>query len=278
MDTYNRAAEAAARSVMKQFSTSFGLATRLFGASIRQDIYNIYGLVRIADEIVDSYKGDDSAKLLDALERETKSAVATGYSTNVIVHAYCLTARRYQIKPDLMEAFFVSMRADLKPETYKSSDYEKYIYGSAEVVGLMCLAVFCQGDAALYEHLRPGARALGAAFQKVNFLRDMAADYKELGRYYFPIGSYDNFDEATKKTIIKDISADFITARTAIEQLPASARPAVLAAYRYYLELLNKLTITPATEIKSSRVRVSNGRKAVIFAGTGLRHKFRRAA
>ncbi len=274
-DTYNAAAQATARLVMQRFSTSFGLASRLFDSSIRQDIYNVYGLVRVADEIVDSYLGSDARAQLDALETEVYAAVSSGFSTNLIVHAYCLSARKYTIDNALVKAFFASMRMDLTPETYKTTEYETYIYGSAEVIGLMCLAVFCQGDAAQYAELSPGASALGAAFQKVNFLRDMAADHELLGRYYFPVGTYEGFDETTKLAIITDIKADFVIARNAIGQLPATAQPAVRAAYRYFLELLNKLGDTPAAEIKTTRIRVSNKRKLQILLGVQLRSKLK---
>ena len=277
MDTYDAAAQATARIVMQRFSTSFGLASRLFDTSIRQDIYNVYGLVRVADEIVDSYQGSDARAQLDDLEAEVYASVRSGFSTNLIVHAYCLSARKFNIDNKLVKAFFKSMRMDLTPETYKTSEYESYIYGSAEVVGLMCLAVFCQGDANRYVELRQGASALGAAFQKVNFLRDMAADHEILGRYYFPIGSYERFDEATKLVIIDDINADFAVAKQAIAQLPSSAQPAVRAAYRYYLELLNKLTVTSAAEIKTTRIRVTDTRNLAILVGTGLKHKLRAA-
>ena len=277
MDTYDAAAQATARIVMQRFSTSFGLASRLFNSSIRQDIYNVYGLVRVADEIVDSYQGLDARAQLDDLEAEVYAAVSSGFSTNLIVHAYCLSARKFSINDALVKSFFASMRMDLTPETYKTSEYETYIYGSAEVVGLMCLAVFCQGDANRYAELRQGASALGAAFQKVNFLRDMAADHEILGRYYFPIGSYERFDEVAKLAIISDINADFAVAKPAIAQLPASAQPAVRAAYRYYLELLNKLSLTPAAEIKTTRIRVTDTRKLAILVGTGLKHKLRTA-
>ena len=275
MDTYDEAAQATARLVMNRFSTSFGLASRLFDASIRQDIYNVYGLVRIADEIVDTYKGVDARQQLDELEAQVNVAVTQGFSTNLIVHAYSLTARKYAFDVALVKAFFESMRMDLTPKTYKTSQYEAYIYGSAEVVGLMCLAVFCGGDSERYVELSPGASALGSAFQKVNFLRDIAADYELLGRYYFPVGSYEGFDEATKLAIIDDIQADFMTAQLEITRLPSSAQPAVRAAYRYYLELLNKLRATTAADIKATRIRVTNRRKLAILVGTRLQHKLR---
>lgn len=278
MDIYDRAAESAARDTMRHYSTSFGMASRLFDKHYRQDIYNIYGLVRIADEIVDGYQAANKGQLLNELEAQCYQALKDGFSANQILHAFQLTALKCGIGRELIEPFFASMRMDVKPEQYHPQDYESYIYGSAEVVGLMCLKVFCAGDQALYEHLLPGARALGAAFQKVNFLRDLAADYNKLGRYYFPLGSYPNFDEATKDAIITDINEDFKRARAAIPQLPRGARPAVYAAYRYYQALLNKLTITPAPYIKTHRIRIPNSRKLALLGGATVRSRLMRSA
>jgi phytoene synthase len=267
MEIYDKAADVSSRAVIRTFSTSFGLASKLFTGSIRQDIYNIYGLVRLADEIVDTYRGVEAGIYLDALELDTYHSLETGFSSNLIVHAFAKTARHYGINKTLIAPFFISMRLDL-PNCYKVKDYVRYIYGSAEVVGLMCLAVFCQGDEALYKNLEPGARSLGAAFQKVNFLRDLQADYTELGRYYFQQASFDTFDEKTKAMIIADIAMDFEKARPAIDRLPANARPAVLAAYRYYSLLLNKLQQTSASEIKKHRIRVATSKKLWVLAVT----------
>jgi phytoene synthase len=222
MDNYNSAAAASSRAVITNFSTSFGLASKLFTQDIRQDIYNIYGLVRLADEVVDSYRGPDAAACLSDLEHETYHSLSRNFSSNLVVHAFSQTASRFNITEELIRPFFKSMKIDLDPNSYSPKLYEDYIYGSAEVVGLMCLKVFTQGDDGAYERLVPGARALGVAFQKVNFLRDLAADYRELGRYYFPLGSFDGFDEKTKAAIISDIKKDFSTAKPAIEQLPQS--------------------------------------------------------
>lgn len=272
MDMYDRAAQGTARLITNTYSTSFGLATRLFHPKLRPDIYNIYGLVRLADEIVDTYEGSDRKQLLKDLEAETHVAIKRGYSTNLVVQAYALAARRWGIEPALYEAFFASMRMDLEPAAYDAQQhYETYIHGSAEVVGLMCLRVFCQGDEALYHRLSSGAARLGAAFQKVNFLRDIRDDHDRLGRYYFPLGSYDMFDEATKTQIVQDIEADFAAARPALEQLPLTARPAVAAAYRYYEALLLKLWQTPASQLKQARVRIPNARKLWLLGSTWVR-------
>ena len=275
MDLYTRTSEAMSRVLTNNYSTSFSFATRLFSKDIRRHIYNVYGLVRLADEIVDTYTGRDADKLLDALQAETHAAIPRGYSTNPVVHAFAQSASQFGIAKSLIDPFFESMRLDLDPKAYNPKDYERYIYGSAQVVGLMCLKVFCGGDAAQYQKLEPGAKALGGAFQKVNFLRDIADDHKRLGRYYFPVGSFDGFDEATKLQIVADIDADFAAAHTAIKQLPRSARPAVMAAYQYYVRLHKKLRATPAVTIKTRRVRISNPHKLAVLAGTLVTERFR---
>lgn len=268
MEIYTRTSQQMSRILTNNYSTSFGLATRLFAKHIRVHIYNVYGLVRLADEIVDTYTGKDAGTLLQDLQQETHQAILRGYSTNPVVHAFAGTARNFGIGATLIDPFFESMRIDLQSKNYKTTDYDRYIYGSAQVVGLMCLKVFCEGDAAKYKKLEPGAKALGAAFQKVNFLRDIADDNERLGRYYFPVGSFKNFDEDTKKAIILDIDYDFKVAYEAILLLPRAARPAVMAAYKYYFRLLTKLRATPAQIIKKQRIRVSSPHKLAVLAGT----------
>ncbi len=265
MELYNDVGYELSERLTLRYSTSFGMSSRLFAATIRRDIYAIYGLVRVADEIVDTYRGDDKGMLLDDLENETYQALARGYSTNPIVQAFILTANRYGIAKDLIEPFFASMRMDVTPANYDASQYETYIYGSAEVVGLMCLKVFVNGNGALYDTQAPAARALGAAYQKVNFLRDFAVDVQELGRTYFPGVTYDTFDETTKATIIADIQRDFAVAERGIADLPMSARKAVRLSYRYYRALLTLLEITPVAEIKQRRIRIAGWRKLLLF-------------
>ncbi len=276
MDHYDLVADQVSRLVTNSYSTSFGTATKLFPKTIRQDIYNIYGLVRVADEIVDTYLGADAAEQLDGLEQETYRALSSGYSANLIVHAFARTAVRYDIGQEQLAPFFYSMRLDTTPQHYTPELYARYIDGSAEVVGLMCLKVFVNTDAE-YTHLEPGARALGAAFQKVNFLRDLAADQADLERYYFPGSSFATFDEAAKLIIIADIETDFAIAKQAIAQLPASARPAVSAAYSYYSRLLRKLKATPADELLQKRVRINNAVKVGLLAKTVVTARFARA-
>jgi phytoene synthase len=272
MDTYTTFAYAASRNLTLTYSTSFGISSRLFSKSIRRHIYAIYGLVRIADEIVDTYPGTDRRQQLDSFEAETYIAIRSGYSTNPIIHAFSLTVREYGIKKKLITAFFKSMRMDLDPKVYTETLYKTYIYGSAEVIGLMCLRIFCDKDETLYSSLESGAKALGAAYQKINFLRDLAADYKQLGRLYFPGLTFDSFNDKTKQTIIKDIRKDIALASDSLMRLPKSSRIAVSTSLAYYLKLLDKLAQLPANEIKKKRVRINNTHKLLLL-GSALLHE-----
>ncbi len=266
MDLYNQLSADIAALLTKRYSTSFSSASRLFPAHIQKHIYAIYGLVRIADEIVDTYTGPDKCQLLDDLEREVSRCLQRGYSPNPIVHAYGQTARQHHIGDDLTAPFFKSMRMDIGHQTYTKKLYDTYIYGSAEVVGLMCLKVFCAGDEHEYDRLATGARALGAAYQKVNFLRDIAADQQNLHRYYFPGSSFASFDDQTKAVIVQDIRQDFMAALPYINALPKDVRPAVMTSYRYYEKLLGKLEHTPAATIKTTRIRLPAHQKARLLA------------
>ncbi len=267
MELYKTVAYTLTKHLTELYSTSFSMSSRLFDASIRPHVYAIYGLVRIADEIVDSFMGDDDTKLcmLDALEKETYEAIKRGYSPNPIVHAFALTAADYGIDANLITPFFTSMRMDIGSR-YTSERYEEYIYGSAEVVGLMCLAVFCGDNNKQYSALELAARKLGAAYQKVNFLRDFASDYRELGRVYFPSVTFDSFTEAQKKSIEKDCRADFEAALPYIKKLPHNAKNAVYASYLYYSELLIKISQTPVEVLKTKRIRVSTPRKLWLYS------------
>lgn len=270
MDDYDSSATQASKIVTETFSSSFSSASKLFDSSIRQDVYNIYGLVRIADEIVDTYRGKRARQLLDDLQTETHQALKQKFSANIIVHAFMLTATKYGIGPELIDPFFESMRTDLTKTTFSKTEYERYVYGSAEVVGLMCLRVFCLGDDKLYSKLKPGACALGAAFQKVNFLRDIRDDFETRGRYYFPIGSYETFSEADKQRIIHDIDADFRRAQRALAKLPANSRKACTAAFSYYQALLRAIQSTPVETLKQQRVSLSKPRKLALLARVKL--------
>jgi phytoene synthase len=260
MDTYLATAQATSRLITLHYSTSFGTASRLFARRYRQHIYNVYGLVRIADEIVDTYVGNDTKQMLQELETETMRSMQRGHSVNPVVQAFTITAQEYGIDQSLISPFFQSMRLDID-NAYQTKDYQTYIYGSAEVVGLMCLRIFCENDNSRIRGLSPGARALGAAFQKVNFLRDLADDYHRLGRYYFPFGSFETFDETIKLKIIEDISSDFATAKVATTKLPSGSKLPVKIATAYYQVLLKKLQSASVETIKTRRIRITNMHK-----------------
>lgn len=271
MDLYTRVAYENSKNLTLKYSTSFGISSKLLANDIKQDIYAIYALVRIADEIVDTYKGSDSLALLNELEHEVHRAWQSTFSTNLVVHAFAVTARKYGITKKLIAPFFESMRMDISPKRYTGKLYAQYIHGSAEVVGLMCLRVFVNGNEKQYEKLRPGATALGSAYQKVNFLRDLAADYKELGRLYFPGITYEAFNDETKAEIISDVKKDFALAHPALKKLPPSAQQATMMSYIYYMELLKKLEATPAEQIKKERISVSKVRKMTLLAKNVLK-------
>jgi len=253
--------------VTKAYSTSFSSAVKMLGPSIRQDIYNIYGFVRFADEIVDSFHEYDKQNLLDKFEQDLNDAIKNKISLNPILNSFQNTVNKYNIPYHLIAAFMKSMRRDLHQEVYNSrEEYQEYIYGSADVVGLMCLKVFVNGDENKYNELKDGAMRLGSAFQKVNFLRDLKADFEDLNRSYFPNTNVTQLDEFSKKEIIEDIEADFNAAYEAIKELPIEARFGVYTAYRYYKRLLKKLKATPSTEIKNTRIRVPDYQKVELLA------------
>ncbi len=272
IELYSLAAEAAASQVIAAYSTSFGWATKLLGREFSQPVENIYALVRVADEIVDGAAAGagiaEPGKLLDELEAETYRAMGSGFSANIVVHAFARTAREAGIGRDLVEPFFFSMRQDLTVVEHDQASFDRYVYGSAEVVGLMCLKVFMLGRSyteAESKTLVAGARALGAAFQKVNFLRDLAADFKALGRSYFPNVNAANFDEATKARLVADINDDLAAARASLKLLPAKPRQAVAAALGLFAALNHRIDRTPATTLIVARIRVPNPLKLVIL-------------
>jgi phytoene/squalene synthetase len=271
VELYTSVSQEMSRRLTRRYSSSFSAASQLFPAAVQTEIYNIYGLVRIADEIVDTYEGDNRQAILDQLESETYDAIVRGYSANPIVHSFAGTARRFGIDKALITPFFESMRMDITPRTYTKKVYETYVYGSAEVVGLMCLKVFTNGDVATYNSLSDGARRLGAAYQKVNFLRDIADDYRRLSRLYFPGETFDAFDESSKQRIIKDIENDFAVALPYITSLPDQARLAVATSYQYYRALLSQLSATPAETIKQTRVSVPRLQKLTIIGAATLK-------
>lgn len=264
MEQYTRVSYQLAQTVTLDYSTSFGQSSKLFSPEIRTHIYAIYGLVRVADEVVDTYNGKDTARLIKELESHTLHALKIGFSPNPLVHAFVTTAKRYGIGRDLVRPFFKSMHMDLKQKRYTPHAYATYIYGSAEVIGLMCLKIFCD-DVAQYKHLEPKARALGSAYQKVNFLRDIRADYEERGRVYFPDVTFESFTDRRKNALIKDIKKDFQKAKPAIAELPPQARKAVALSYAYYNELLVKLEKASAEDIKTARIRISTAKKMQLY-------------
>lgn len=263
--------------VTKRYSTSFSLATRMLSKDIRPHIYNIYGFVRFADEIVDSFHDYSKEKLFNRFAEDLEGALEDKISLNPILNAFQHTYHTFEIPKELVDAFMKSMRLDLhKTEYLTSEEYKAYIYGSADVVGLMCLKVFLGGDQIAYDTLKTPAMALGSAFQKVNFLRDLKADYESLGRTYFPDANLEALDEVSKDAIIQEIDADFEAGFNGIKQLPRNARFGVYTAYRYYKRLLDRLKKTPPMEIKNKRIRVPNYEKAQLLAQSYIDIKLQR--
>lgn len=243
------------------------MATKLLGNSIRPHIYNIYGFVRFADEIVDTFHSFPKKVLLDRFENDLYQALEEKISLNPILNSFQHTVHENNIDVDLIAAFLKSMRQDLSKQVYATrEEYQEYIYGSADVVGLMCLKVFVKGNEQQYENLKPAAMALGSAFQKVNFLRDLNADFENLDRTYFPNVDLNSFQELEKMSIIKDIETDFENALKGIFKLPEEARFGVYTAYKYYYKLLVKLKRTPSKLIKNTRIRVPNYQKMGVLA------------
>lgn len=255
------------RNVTKSYSTSFSSAVKMLAPSIRQDIYNIYGFVRFADEIVDSFHDYNKLELFKSFENDLEMALQNKISLNPILNAFQHTVTKYKIPNNLIDAFMKSMKLDLTKLEYKTDlEYKEYIYGSADVVGLMCLKVFVNGDDAKYETLKNSAMRLGSAFQKVNFLRDLKADFEDLNRTYFPNTDLSKLDENSKLKIIEEIESDFMAGYEGIVNLPIDAKFGVYTAYVYYKKLLSKLKNTPSSEIKNTRIRVSNYQKYGLFA------------
>jgi phytoene/squalene synthetase len=263
------------KAVTETYSTSFSAAVRLLHRDVRDAIYSIYGFVRIADEIVDTFHDYDQQALLADFRRDFQHAIERQLSLNPVLNGFQLTIRKYNIPLDLVTAFFNSMETDLYRERHDRDSYSEYIYGSAEVVGLMCLRVFCEGDEQEYQRLEPFARNLGAAFQKVNFLRDLGADYRGLDRSYFPGMIDGRLTEMSKRGIEEEIERDFQHALPGIRQLPDKARLGVYVAYKYYFSLFQKIQTVSSDRIAAQRIRVPNYRKWLILAGAGLRQQFK---
>ena len=271
---FDQVSESCSRIVTESYSTSFTLATKMLDSSIRQDIYNIYGFVRFADEIVDSFHDFNKEELLNLFELDLKKSIKDKISLNPILNSFQKTLNKYEIDYELVNSFLKSMKSDLNKKQYLSSEeFDEYVYGSADVVGLMCLKVFVKGDKKQYDNLKPYAMSLGSAFQKVNFLRDLKADHNGLNRSYFPNLDIDKFDEKSKTIILNEINKDFSHALNGIFLLPSSARFGVYTAYKYYLKLLNKLKNTNPLKIKSTRIRVPNYQKINVLARSYVRYR-----
>lgn len=271
---YDKVCLKASRHTTYAYSTSFSLGVRSLHKRFHGPIHAIYGFVRFADEVVDTFHGFDKEGLLTRFRADTHRAIAEGISLNPILHSFQRVVNRYGIDPELYDTFLDSMAMDLTDRRHDQRSYETYILGSAEVVGLMCLRVFCEGDDALYQRLKPAAMKLGAAFQKVNFLRDLKDDHQSLGRTYFPGIDLSEWGEDTKRAIEQDIQADFNAALTGIRELPKGARFGVYTAYIYYLALFRKIQALPASRIMQERVRVRNRKKLALLTTSYLRHSF----
>lgn len=271
---FNDISRGCSKLTTERYSTSFSSAIRLLHTDLRGPVYDVYGFVRFADEIVDTFHNFDKAQLLSDFKIETYSAIERGISLNPILNSFQHTVNKFNIDKALIESFFISMEMDLSNTQYDKDAYEKYIFGSAESVGLMCLYIFCDGDNERYKKLQPSAQALGAAFQKINFLRDLKADHEQLSRTYFPGVNFRNFTEEEKKSIEKDIIIDLDNAYEGIKQLPVKARFGVYLAYKYYCSLFKKIQKSQPSRLLNNRVRISNSFKALIFVRAGLRSSF----
>lgn len=272
IEMFNKVSNDCSRAVTLEYSTSFSSAIKMLHKDLRPAVFNIYGFVRLADEIVDTFHEHDKQFLLQQFQTETFDAIRRGISLNPILNSFQQTVNAYGIDDNLIEAFFKSMQSDLVPTDYDRRKFEDYIYGSAEVVGLMCLLVFCEGDRKLYKELTPAARSLGAAFQKVNFLRDIRSDFQSLSRMYFPGCDFHNFTEADKLKIQKEIESDFRHAFSGILQLPLKCRFGVYVAYKYYYSLFQKICRTNASHVLVRRIRIPNYQKAFIIARATIKN------
>jgi phytoene/squalene synthetase len=271
---YDQVSQKCSKVITKSYSTSFSLGISFLAKKFHAPIYGIYGFVRIADEIVDSFHDFDKAKLLQEFKEETFKAIENKISTNPILNSFQEVVNKFDIDLELIETFLKSMEMDLNKSTYNQENYEEYILGSAEVVGLMCLKVFIEGNQNEYEKLKPSAMKLGSAFQKINFLRDFKDDKNALGRTYFPQLKNASLSNQVKKEIEADVLKDFLLGYEGIKKLPKDARFGVYLAYTYYLKLLNKIEKMPSETIELKRVRISNKRKYYIFLASYIKHSF----
>ncbi|MBK6993675.1 MAG: phytoene/squalene synthase family protein [Saprospiraceae bacterium] len=260
--------------ITRRYSTSFSLGIKMFDLRFRGPIYGIYGFVRFADEIVDTFHDYPKAQLFERFRQDTWLAIEEGISLNPVLHSFQHVVRKYGIERELIEAFLDSMEMDLTESNYDPEGYNEYIYGSAEVVGLMCLRVFCEGNDAEYQKLKAPARRLGAAFQKINFLRDIKSDLEDRGRVYFPGVDFNRFSQEDKWRIEADIKQDFDAALEGIRMLPKGARLGVYLAYKYYTHLFLKIKSAPPQQVAQERFRLSSKRKVYLLCSSALRHQF----
>jgi 15-cis-phytoene synthase len=272
MTQYDSVGVHCSRLVTHRYSTSFTLGIKSLAKRFQDPIYSIYGFVRFADEIVDTFNRTDSAELLEEFKKNTYAAIERGISLNPILNSFQLVVNKYKIEKPLIESFLISMEMDLSEQEYDQDLYEKYILGSAEVVGLMCLRVFCEGNDEKYETLKDPAMRLGSAFQKINFLRDLHADYNELGRIYFPHLDIQSFDVTSKKAIENDIEKDFADGFKGICALPKGARFGVYVAYVYYYSLFKKIIALPPSKVLEERIRIPNVQKYSLIFSSYVRH------
>ncbi len=272
MDMFRQVCGECSQLITQRYSTSFSMGIRAFDKRFRSPIYAVYGFVRFADEIVDTFHEFPKQDLLNRFREDTYRAIEERISLNPVLFAFQDTVNRFGIERELIDAFLDSMAMDLNHSAYENSLYNQYIYGSAEVVGLMCLRVFCEGDDALYQRLKMPARSLGAAFQKINFLRDMASDFDDRGRIYFPGVDFDHFSNQDKQAIEADIKLDFDHGLQGILQLPRGARFGVYLAYVYYIKLFQKIRKASACRVKRERIRVHDSKKIWLLFSSALRH------
>lgn len=274
LSLYNQTCLECSSLITRRYSTSFSMGIRVFDKKYRAPIYAIYGFVRFADEIVDTFHDFPKKELLDKFRRDTYEAIESGISLNPVLHSFQNVVNKYNIENELIDAFLDSMEMDLNLNAYEDNLYQKYIYGSAEVVGLMCLRVFVNGDENMYKHLYASARSLGSAFQKINFLRDIKSDFDERGRVYFPGVDFRSFSLGDKLQIESDIKKDFDDALLGITQLPQGVRFGVYLAYKYYTKLFQKIKSASPTKVKEERIRVRDSRKIVLIFSSAFRLRF----
>lgn len=274
LSLYNQTCLECSSLITRRYSTSFSMGIRVFDKKFRSPIYAIYGFVRFADEIVDTFHDFPKKELLDKFRRDTYEAIESGISLNPVLHSFQNVVNKYSIEKELIDAFLDSMEMDLNVYAYEDNLYQKYIYGSAEVVGLMCLRVFVNGDDNMYKHLYASARSLGSAFQKINFLRDIKSDFDERGRVYFPGVDFRSFSIGDKLQIESDIKKDFDDALVGITQLPQGVRFGVYLAYKYYTKLFQKIKSASPAKVKEERIRVNDSRKVVLIFSSAVRLRF----